>query len=355
MDLTIFDIVAGERKTVGEYLATENDDYDDDSPRVIFIVLRHAGGGTHKYSINGTTVKNMLRSPDTKKYYRCIGPVRDPGTRVLPSDVDRRAKILQIDLGQKIAVPYKQIENLIKTARNKAKRIFFAVPNSRYDRTISEGVFNGTLDYISGYHCQVGSSIDTYTLELCSDQVCTAHRSIPESAPMPAAAPAATSAAATSAAATSAAATSAAAPAIGTKRRRDLETIMEDRNNKVAVLGMLMEDRDLLLRELGEAPAGQLRQIQKQLEEKEREIDSMMADVDADERRMKRKLDKESAIHERVRQFEARQGFFNEFRSRMMTNAIDCATFLQDEDGTEQADEMEKLKKLFESIKEYLE
>jgi hypothetical protein len=321
LDLMITDYITLESQRVGDFLAIERDEYGDSSERIIFIVLRRG-----KYSIEGTTVKTMMRSPNTSIYYNCTGYESVVGG----GHYDPKSKALKIDLGQTIYVFFKQINQLISAVKRKSQRIFFAVPAGvEYERTVSEGVRNGSLDFVSGYHCQTGSSIQLYNIELCSDDVCSITRRIPPMFPQPVMAP----------------------PVRAQKRRRTAENIMQDRDSKIEIIRMLQAERNGLLEAMDGSRNQRADEIRNRFEENDQQLELLEKEVEDDERRVKRKVAKEQTMLEKVRRFTNHTNFINEFRAKMVEDATNLAAFLAD--GPHDVD-VSELKKLHDSMMKFL-
>ena len=326
LDLMIRDIVTMEDIGVGDFLATERDDYGDTSERIIFIVQSRGN-----YHIFGTTLKTMMRSPNTSIYYNCTGYESVVGG----GHYDPKSKALKIDLGLTIYVYYKQIQQLISAVKRKSQRIFFAVPAGvEYERTVSEGVRNGTLDFVSGYHCQTGSSIQLYNIELCSDDVCSITRRIPPMFPQPVMAP-----------------PGMAPPVRAQKRRRTAENIMQDRDSKIEIIRMLQEERNGLLKAMDGSRNQRADEIRKRFEENDQQLELLEKEVEDDERRVKRKVAKEQTMLEKVRRFTRHSDFIEMFRAKMVDDATELAAFLAD--GPHDVD-VSGLEKLHDSIMKLL-
>ena len=309
LDLIITDIVTQEDIRVGDFLATERDGYGDTSERIIFIVQSRG-----KYYITGTTIKRMMSSPKTNIYFNCTGREKQW------DKYDRQSKALKIALNHTIYVPYKQIEKLILSVKRKDQRIFFAVASGvQYSRTVSQGIIDGDM-HMSGYHCQNGTSIDLYDIELCSDDVCSITRRLAE--------PART-------------------------RKRTRAEIEKDMEGQVGVIHMLLEEKDEILENLmNPASKREKKELKERLQMNDQQLKTLEEQIKDADRRIRRKVDKERAMLETVHRYEKHTNFINEFRARMVVDATALAEFLAD--GPHDAVDVTILRKLMASMEEFL-
>jgi hypothetical protein len=288
LDLMITDYVSLEPQNVGEFLAIDEDEHGDDSPRIVFIVLRNG-----EYSIEGTTLKTMMYDEYSNVLFQCDDYI-SKATTVENSEV---LKInLGLDFGNKIYVPYGQIMQLIEAVQSKDERIFFAVPSGMsYNRSRSLGSIKEPFGFRDRMMCGAGSSIKLHNIFLCNDDVCSITRRPPPRMSPPGMAPPRIP---PSGMAPPRISPPGIDPLRAQKRKRTIQSLIDRREKDIKHIEKLEAKQNKLTHKVEESVNDEVdgipvEDILDRLESIDNELKYIKKKMLEDERRVKRKIEKE--------------------------------------------------------------